>query len=176
MAEAADRIVLVTVGSTDFDPLVRAADEAARHLSQPVVAQIGVGSYEPRNAEWFRMAPSLEPYYERADVVVSHGGAGTILEVLRRGIRLVCVDNPDRPDQHQRDIIGHMASLRRLVWCERLEGLQEAIQKARALDPTPLVTPPPLVHTVVAEFLDAIEEGRDPAEIARLWRGRTIGS
>jgi beta-1,4-N-acetylglucosaminyltransferase len=171
---AATRIILVTVGSTDFDPLVQAADEASPRLDLPVVIQIGIGRHEPRNAEWFRIAPSLEPYYERADVVVSHGGAGTILEVLRRGMRLVSADNPDRPDQHQKDMIGHMSAEGRLVWCRDLSRLAEAIEEARALRPEKLVTPPPRVHLVVREFLGAIEEGRDPRAVARALRGRKI--
>lgn len=176
-ARAAEgRIVFVTVGSTDFDPLVRAADEAAPSLPLPVVIQIGIGRYEPRNAEWFRLAPSLEPYYARAEIVVSHGGAGTILEVLRRGMRLVSADNPDRPDQHQKDMIGHMASLGKLVWCRDLARLRGAIEEARSLRPAPLVTPPPLVHHVIREFLDAIENGGDPRAVARGWRGRSVKS
>jgi len=173
---APGRIVFVTVGSTDFDPLVRATDEAAPSLPLPVVIQIGIGRYEPRNAEWFRLAPSLEPYYERAEIVVSHGGAGTILEVLRRGMRLVSADNPDRPDQHQKDMIGHMASLGKLVWCRDLARLQAAIAEARSLRPAPLVTPPPLVHHVIREFLGAIENGADPRAVARSWRGRSVKS
>ncbi|MBM3319652.1 MAG: hypothetical protein FJY73_03135 [Candidatus Eisenbacteria bacterium] len=173
-ARAAGRILLVTVGSTDFDPLVRAADEAAPRIDLPMEIQIGIGRYEPKNARWFRMAPSLEPYYARAEVVVSHGGAGTILEVLRRGIRLVAADNPDRPDQHQKDMIGHMASLGRLVWCGDLSRLPEAIEEARALCPEPLVTAPPLIHLVVREFLGAIENGGDPRAVARAWRGRRV--
>jgi beta-1,4-N-acetylglucosaminyltransferase len=170
------RILFVTVGSTDFDPLVRAADEIAPLIDLPMVIQIGIGRCEPKNAEWFRIAPSLEPYYERAEVVVSHGGAGTILEVLRRGMRLVSADNPDRPDQHQKDMIGHMASLGRLVWCRDLARLRGAIEEARALRPEPLITPPPLVHLVVRDFLAAIEEGRDPRAVARAYRGRLIAS
>ena len=88
-ARRAGGIVFVTVGTTDFDPLLRAADEAAPRLGLPVKFQIGIGSYEPKNGEWVRHAPSLEPYYDRAAVVVAHGGAGTILEVLRRGVPLV---------------------------------------------------------------------------------------
>jgi hypothetical protein len=89
-------------------------------------------------------------------------------------MRLVSADNPDRPDQHQKDMIAHMASEGRLVWCRDLARLREAIEEARALRPEPLVTPPPLAHLVIREFLDAIEEGRDPRAVARAFRGRVI--
>jgi UDP-N-acetylglucosamine transferase subunit ALG13 len=174
-ARRAGEIVFVTVGTTDFDSLLRATDEAAPRLGLPVEYQIGIGSYEPENGVWFRHAPSLDPYYDRARVVVAHGGAGTILEVLRRGIPLVCAENPDRPDRHQRDLISHMADQGRLIWCEELDRLDEAVAAARAMPrPEPLVTPPPLVHRVVGEFLDAIASKEDPRAVARRWRGRRL--
>jgi beta-1,4-N-acetylglucosaminyltransferase len=174
-ARGAGGIVFVTVGTTDFDPLLRAADEAAPRFGLPVEFQIGIGAYEPKNGPWVRHAPSLDPYYDRARVVVAHGGAGTILEVLRRGIPLVSADNRDRPDQHQRDLIGHMAEQGRLIWCEELRRLDEAVAAALAMPrPEPLVTPPPLAHRVVGEFLGAIARGEDPRAVARRWRGRRL--
>jgi len=168
----AGEIVFVTVGTTDFDPLLRAADEAAPRLGLPVEFQIGIGAYEPKNGPWVRHTSSLDPYYDRAKVVVAHGGAGTILEVLRRGIPLVSAENPDRPDRHQRDLIGHMAEQGRLIWCEDLDRLDQAVAAALAMPrPEPLVTPPPLVHRVVGEFLDAIARREDPRAVARRWRG-----
>ncbi|MBN1827214.1 MAG: hypothetical protein JW958_13230 [Candidatus Eisenbacteria bacterium] len=168
-------IVFVTVGTTDFDPLLRAADEAAPRLGLPVEFQIGIGAYEPRGGAWVRHVPSLDPYYDRAAVVVAHGGAGTILEVLRRGIPLVSAENPDRPDRHQRDLIGHMAERGRLIWCEDLSRLDDAVKRALAMPrPEPLVTPPPRVHEVVGDFLGAIARREDRRAAARRWRGKRL--
>ena len=66
-------------------------DELAPTLGSPVVMQIGLGAYVPRNAEHFRFAPSLDSYYDQAELVVGHGGFGTIVEALQRGKKLVCV-------------------------------------------------------------------------------------
>jgi hypothetical protein len=71
-------------------------------------------------------------------------------------------------------MIGHMASLGRLVWCRDLTKLRESIDEARRLSPEPLVTPPPLLHHVIREFLDAIENGDDARAVARAWRGRRL--
>ncbi len=167
-------IIFVTVGSGDFDPLVRAMDEIAPHLDLPVVMQIGVGTYEPRNAEWFRLAPSLEPYYQRAAVVVAHGGVGVTMEVLSRGIPLVGVDNPDRYDQHQQDLLGYLSEQGHLIWCHDLGQLASCIQQARTEPLKPIEPPYTAIHRVVDDVLQALARGEDVRALFRRYRGARV--
>jgi UDP-N-acetylglucosamine transferase subunit ALG13 len=154
-------MILVTVGSTDFDALVRAMDELAPELGEEVVMQIGAGSYEPRHASgWFRYAPSLEGYYDRAEIVVSHGGLGTVVEVLRKGKRLVAASNPDRYDAHQDDILGTLAEAGHLVWCRDLARLRQDLATVRAATLTPYVEPECRIHLVIHEFLEQRASGQ----------------
>ncbi len=167
-------ILFVTVGSGDFDPLIRAIDALAPSLDLPVVAQIGIGRYVPQHVLWFRLAPSLEPFYRRARVVVAHGGIGVTMEVLSRGIPLVSVDNPDRPDRHQVDLLSHLARKGHLIWCRDLARLGEAIRQAREGNLVPFEMPPLAIHLIVKEFLDALAEGRDPDQVVRRYRGKRV--
>ena len=169
-------IIFVTVGSGDFDPLVQAMDEIAPQLDLPVVMQIGMGRYEPRNAEWFRLAPSLEPYYRRAAVVVAHGGVGVTMEVLTRGIPLVGVDNPDRYDQHQQDLLGYLSEEGHLVWCRDMQQLASCIQRARSGVLRPMERPYTAIHRVVDEVLQAIVHGQNPRPIIERYRGAHVSS
>ena len=147
--------IFVTVGSTDFDALIQAVDTLAPSLHATGVMQIGHGQYIPVNWPYFRFAPSLSPYYEQASLVIAHGGLGITMEVLRRGLPLVSVSNPDRHDNHQEDLLSTMAEEGYLVWCRRLDELQQAIATAQT---TPLrhYQPPQCeIHVVINEFLHA---------------------
>ena len=146
-------MIFVTVGTTDFDALVQAMDLLAPQLNEEVEIQIGRGGYEPRNCAWFRFSPSLEPYYERADVVVAHGGLGTIMEVLRRGGKLIGVANPDRYDQHQEDLLSHLAEEGYLIWCRDLASLPDELHRVRGMTFQRYRSPECHVHDVIAEFL-----------------------
>ena len=146
-------MIFVTVGTTDFDALVRAVDLLVPQLDEEVEIQIGRGEYEPRNCSWFRFASSLEPYYERADVVVSHGGLGTVVEVLRRGGRLIGVANPDRYDQHQEDLLSHLAEEGYLIWCHDLSALPEELGRVRGMTFRRYSSPECHIHEVIAQFL-----------------------
>jgi UDP-N-acetylglucosamine transferase subunit ALG13 len=146
-------MIFVTVGTTDFDALVVAADQLAATTDESVVIQIGHGEVEPRHARWLRFAPSLDPFYEQAGVVVTHGGLGTVTEVLRRGLRTVGVSNPDRFDRHQDQILQAFEQAGHLVWCRDLAELPAAIERARGAQFVPYQPPPSHIHRVVDRFL-----------------------
>lgn len=146
--------IFVTVGSTDFDPLVKAADALIPSLDVDGIIQLGHGQYVPVNWPYFRFAPSLAPYYERASLVIAHGGIGTTMEVLRRGLPLVSVSNPDRYDNHQDDLLSAMAEEGYLIWCRRLDELKQAVETARRTSLRPYQPPECKIHLVIEEFLN----------------------
>ena len=145
-------MIFVTVGTTEFDALVQAADQLAA-AGEDVVIQSGNGLVEPVQARWFRFAPSLDPYYELADVVVTHGGLGTVSEVLQRGLPLVGVSNPDRYDRHQDQILQAMENAGHLVWCRDLADLPEAVEQAARSKLVPYQPPASQIGAVIREFL-----------------------
>ena len=146
-------MVFLTVGTTDFDALVRKMDDLAPLLEEQVVAQIGRGVYHPAHMEFFRFAPSLEPYYERARVVVAHGGLGTAIEVLQRGRKLIGVSNPDRYDLHQEDLLGKLSREGHMLWCSSLEELPEALREVGRRAFRPYAAPPCEIARRIRTFL-----------------------
>jgi UDP-N-acetylglucosamine transferase subunit ALG13 len=145
--------IFVTVGSTDFDPLIQAVDCLAPKLKSQGVMQIGHGQYEPVNWPYIRFASSLDPYYKQATLAVTHGGLATTMEILKYGVPLVSVSNPDRYDNHQDDLLSTMASEGYLIWCRQLDQLERAIEKARNTALKRYQPPKCEIHLVINEFL-----------------------
>jgi UDP-N-acetylglucosamine transferase subunit ALG13 len=146
-------VIFVAIGTTGFSELVRAMDGLSTSLSEDVVMQIGHSGYVPKHCEYFRFAPSLFPYYERASLVVSHGGLGIVTEVLNYGRPLVTVEDPDQPDRHQREILSEWEREGHLVWCKDMEQLPEAIKQAMSQEFRSYEVPECRIHTIIAEFL-----------------------
>jgi beta-1,4-N-acetylglucosaminyltransferase len=149
-------VIFVTVGTTDFDQLVEKMDKLAPSLGDQVVIQIGNGKYIPSNCEYFRLAPSLDPYYDRADIVVAHGGLGTTIEVLARGKKSISVENTTYADHHQTDILRTLAEEGYLVWCQDLDELPSLLERVSAMDVRPYVAPPCGIAEVIREFLSKL--------------------
>ncbi|EKX37417.1 hypothetical protein GUITHDRAFT_43756, partial [Guillardia theta CCMP2712] len=103
----------VTVGTTKFDELVEArATPVAR-------GRLRVAVYEAREEEHsslpsslfcLQYKPSLQEDMAAADLIVSHAGAGSVMESLRMGKKLVVVANQALMDNHQMELADAMAA------------------------------------------------------------------
>ncbi len=146
--------LFVTVGSTDFDPLIRTVDALATTLGPwRGQMQIGHGRYLPANLPYFRFAPSLQSYYAAASLVIAHGGLASTMEVLKLGIPLISVDNADRYDQHQCDLLEALAAEGYLYWCRALDQLAQAIATVQAQPLRRYTTPACHIHLVIEQYL-----------------------
>ena len=150
-------MIFVAVGTTDFDALTMKMDEIAPTLPEKVVMQIGNGGYIPENCQYFRFAPSLEPYYAQANVVVAHGGLGITTEALERGKKLISVQNTTCHGGHQEDLLSAWAQEGYLIWCQDLNELPEALERAQKHTFRRYVAPDCEIHTVVKKFLKDLE-------------------
>lgn len=130
-------MIFVTVGSTRFDALIKAVDElaAARKLSMPVICQIGSGDYEPQHCEHFRYAPSLEPWLEKAGLLVCHGGTGSVFAAFRHQKRFVAIANTQLADDHQTELLSKLGEGLPILWGRSPSELESLIASALAAPP-----------------------------------------
>ncbi|RDE11657.1 MAG: hypothetical protein C4K47_09515 [Candidatus Thorarchaeota archaeon] len=148
-------MIFVTVGTASYDPLIAEIDRLVGEgtIKDKVVAQIGRGSYIPKNFRYFRFMRSLEPAYKRAEVIVSTGGAGTTMECVKKGLKLVVVENKDLMEGHQAQLVGEMSRRGHLIWCKELSSLPQCISDARRRSFTKFVSDTPRVHSLILDLL-----------------------
>lgn len=126
-------MILVTVGTEMFDELVKKMDEIAPELSEKVTIQIGKGRYEPKNCKYFRFVPDINQYYEKADLIVTHGGAGTIFKLLGKNKKIIGISNPKKAGKHQEDILKALSQQNYLIWCRDLKRLKETVKNSKKI-------------------------------------------
>lgn len=146
--------VFVTVGSTDFDPLVQAVDRLAPIIHYKGIMQIGNGKYRPVNLPYFRFASTLESYYRKATIAIAHGGLATTMEILKMGLPLISVNNSDRYDNHQTDLLKTMDSEGYLIWCKQLENLHLSMKTALNKKFRRYNAPECYIHVYINEYLN----------------------
>ena len=116
--------IFVTIGNGKFDPLVQELDRLKKEgkIEQKIIVQLGHGSYQPQHCEWFTFDPNLNKYYQQADLIISHGGPGTVFEILRLGKKLITLPNRDRTDpRHQVEYLEAMAQeTAALLYCDQV--------------------------------------------------------
>ena len=143
-------MILVTVGmhNEPFDRLVRSADEMASLVAETVVIQRGVSRYTPATSRYFDFADEaqMQKWLSEAGIVVSHGGAGSILSALQASKPLVVVPRlkcyGEACDDHQLELAEALAHRKKaVIVLEPSAGaLQEAVAQANELARTRTVS------------------------------------
>jgi beta-1,4-N-acetylglucosaminyltransferase len=121
-------MIFVTVGTTPFEGLVKKADSLDL---KDVLIQRANGRYTPQNHKCLDFSDKFEEHLSAAEVVVTHGGAGTIFKLLEMKKRIVGVANEERSDLHQWDLLKKLSEEGYLIWCRDIAELETCIAMAR---------------------------------------------
>ena len=100
-------MIYLTVGShfKPFDRLIRAVDEIAGKHRLDVVAQIGPSKVQVKNLKChsFLSYNDAKNYIMLADVVITHGGFGTLLLANKYSKKTIIVPRYKKFDEHMDD-------------------------------------------------------------------------
>lgn len=120
--------IFVTVGTTKFDKLIETVTE--NNILQlfnklgykKLTLQIGHGKFEPKKSdfveiEYYRLKDSILEDLKNADLVISHSGAGSCLEVLSHKKPLIAVINEDLMENHQYELAKKLADNKYIYYC-----------------------------------------------------------
>lgn len=124
-------MIFVTVGTTAFDSLIQTVDEISNQIKEKIICQIADGKYVPKNCEYFRFKKTLEVEFKNADLVICHGGAGTLFNLLGLHKRVISVPNLERKDKHQTDLIDTLSEENYIISCYELSELETKILGSR---------------------------------------------
>ncbi|MCF7519552.1 PssE/Cps14G family polysaccharide biosynthesis glycosyltransferase [Pseudoalteromonas sp. L21] len=130
--------ILVTVGSSSFDSLIRAVDQAATKLTAfSFTFQIGTGGYKPQNGNSFARSNEFSSVLADADIVITHAGAGTVFELLELNKKMIVVPNFDRVDKHQSDLALYIERNNYALVCHDVNHIESHIEGIIAYEPVP---------------------------------------
>lgn len=140
-----EKRLFVTVGTTQFSKLIETIqqDEVLYKLSsmgfKEIQFQVGTGKYEQKEHQVLKL--KYTPFFDdflgevtKSDLVISHAGAGTCLEVLHTGKPLIVVINEDLMDNHQSELAEQLQSDEYLYFCtcnELVETLDKNLKSLR---------------------------------------------
>jgi UDP-N-acetylglucosamine transferase subunit ALG13 len=109
-------LIFVCVGSREyqFNRLLEKLDELIEHdlLTDDIFAQIGQSSYLPKlyKYERFISVEDFKEYQKKADLIISHGGTGSLIGALKMGKQVLAVPRlakyGEHSDDHQLQVSG----------------------------------------------------------------------
>jgi len=131
----------VTVGNAlqPFDRLLQAVAQSTRQMPVPIRIQHGhsapIQCSGCTNSDFLEL-DRFEAHISEADVIITHAGAGSIINAVRAG--KVPVVMPRRPefgeiiDNHQTELARQFAARGKVVVIQQSSDLPAAIETARA--------------------------------------------
>ncbi|MCI8565817.1 MAG: beta(1,3)galactosyltransferase EpsH [Lachnospiraceae bacterium] len=132
-------MIFVTVGSQKFpfDRLIQKVDQMIRKgLIHEVFMQTGTSRYVPGCPhQAFCEQERFDELMETCDLLITHGGAGTMVDAVKRGKRAVVVPRLARygehVDDHQMELAMQFQEMNLLCACPDVEQLPEVLSKIR---------------------------------------------
>ena len=138
-------MIFVTTGTHNqqFDRLIEKIDKLVKEkkITDEVLGQIGVTNYKPKNFKFFDFCSQEEfdAYCSQANIVVSHGGVGSIMTPLILKKKTIAVPRykkfGEHQDDHQMQIVKELEKQNKILAVYDIEDLGKKIEEAKSWKP-----------------------------------------
>lgn len=138
-------MILVLLGTqhNEFTRLLQEIDECikSKKIDEEVIVQAGFTKYESKKMRIFDMIPKLDldEFVERADLVITHGGVGSIIMALNKNKKVIAVprlhEYGEHVNDHQRQIIKVFSEKGYLIGVQNVEDMPEALKEIKTFVP-----------------------------------------
>ena len=138
-------MILVILGTQDkvFPRLLELVDKEIEkgNIKDKVVVQAGQTKYESPNMEIFDLvpAPEFDKLMDEADLIITHGGAGSILGAIKKGKKIIACARlakyKEHHNDHQKQIIGEFKKQGYLLELEDGDDLSKILKDIKKFKP-----------------------------------------
>lgn len=137
-------MIFVSLGTHErpFLRLVKEIDRLSREgkIKERVFVQLGFTDYKFASksieAEKYMKQEKFDKTFKKAEIIITHGGSGNILEAVSQGKPVVVVPRlskfGEHVNDHQLQIVKEMEKLGNVFAVYDIEKLLDAIRKAKA--------------------------------------------
>ena len=138
-------MIFVILGSQDkkFPRLLKAIDSLINKkvIDDKVVVQAGTTEYKSNNMEIhdFLDMGLFSQYISDADLIITHGGVGSILDSLKKNKKVIAVPRLKKYEEHANDhqlqIIEDFSKKGCIIGCKEVKDLEQALKKVDSFVP-----------------------------------------
>ena len=129
-------LVLLGTQNNSFHRLLEEIDKNIKkgNINDRVVVQAGFTKYESNNMEIFDMVSQeeLDKLLDEADLVITHGGVGSIMGAIRKGKKVIGVPRlkkyGEHVNDHQLEILDTFKKQGLIVGINSVEELEQALK------------------------------------------------
>ncbi len=160
-------MILVMLGTQNnsFHRLLEKIDELieAKKITEEVIVQAGYTKYKSKNMKIFGLIPEeeLEKYQEQADLIITHGGVGSIISSLKKEKKVIAVPRMHRYDEHvndhQKEIVETYDKKGYIIGIKGVRSLGKALERVKDFTPKPLQSGNKKMLDLISNFIDNVK-------------------
>lgn len=157
-------MILVMLGTQNnsFHRLLEEIDKLIkqREIDEEVVVQAGYTKYETKYMEIFSLIPleELENLVEKADLIITHGGVGSIILALKRGKKVIAVprlhEYQEHVNNHQKEIVETFNRKGYIIGIQDVKELKEAIERSKDFIPEKFLSNNKKMLDIIENFIE----------------------
>ena len=157
-------MILIILGTQDnsFHRLLDKVQELVdkKIIKEKVIVQAGRTKYNSKDMEIYSLMPEdkLKQIMDKADLVITHGGVGSIVLALKMGKKVIAVPRLSKYNEHVNDhqiqIVDLFDKQGFLIGINDLENLQEALNKTKEFIPKPFKSQTDNMIKLIEDFID----------------------
>ena len=157
-------MILVLLG-TQNNSFKRLLEEVQKNIdngniTEKVIVQKGYTKFESKDMEMYKELPGekINELIEKADIVITHGGVGSIISSITRGKKVIAVPRlkkyKEHVNDHQLDIINSFNNNGYIIGIQNVEQLGDALNKIKTFEPKKYIQNTGKIINIVENFID----------------------
>ena len=157
-------MILVMLGTQNnsFHRLLEEIDNLIKKgiISDEVIVQAGYTKYESNNMKIFSLISQeeLEKLIEKANLIITHGGVGSIITSLKKGKKVIAVprlhEYQEHVNNHQKEIIETFDKKGYIIGIQNVNQLEEAIERSKNFVPEKYLSNNKKMLNIIEDFID----------------------
>ena len=130
------------------------------NIQEVVVVQKGYTKFESKDMTIYDELPieKFNELIEKADLVITHGGVGSIISSITRGKKVIAVPRlkkyNEHVNDHQLDIIQTFDEMGYIIGIQEVQQLGEAIKKVKEFKPKEYIKNTGNIIKIIEDFVD----------------------
>lgn len=157
-------MILVMLGTQDksFERLLKQIDKEIEtgNIKEKVIVQAGYTKYKSDNMEIFDLVAGdeLDKLISKADLIITHGGAGSILSAIKAGKVVIAAPRlkkyGEHTNDHQLQIVKEFAKEGYILELRDFNKLGKLIEKSKTFKPKKFVSNTPRMVELISDYID----------------------
>ena len=148
--------------NNSFERLLKELDglKEKKIIKEKIIVQAGHTKYESKNLEMFDFIDKdkIDEYQSQADLIITHGGVGSIISSLKKDKKVIAVPRLKKYDEHvndhQKDIVENFSESGYIIGINDVKDLEKAYKEIKKFKPKKYIPNNGKIIKIVEDFIN----------------------